>query len=227
MELVTWATLKAEIEDEMDLHNEVFVDDDEMMKYANDAIDECESEIHMLYEDYFLKKYDVPLVAGTSEYALPTDIYANKVRFIQYDDGGVNQYPITKITDLSDIALIEVGEDYRYNITNETAANGPRIIFYPPPIATDSTLVDMWYIRNANKITATTDTIDIPEFKVFIKDYIKAKLTGDKEVGNPSLQKWMRDLELSRKKMRETLGEMIPDGDSYIVPDMTFYFDMS
>ena len=77
----TYAQLLAKIEKDLDLESEDFIQDDELMEYFNDAIRECESHIHKLgLEDVYFKTFDNPsLVSGTSDYAMPTNIFANKI----------------------------------------------------------------------------------------------------------------------------------------------------
>lgn len=82
MKYWTLAEIRAKVEAECDLEDEDFVRSGEFTDYVNEAIDEAESEIHGLYEDYFLKRLEVPVVALDEELDLPTDIYAHKIRRI-------------------------------------------------------------------------------------------------------------------------------------------------
>ena len=79
MKYWTWAELKDKVQRDLDLEGEVFINETELLGYANEAIDEVERQVHTLYEDYFLTKAVISLVDGTEEYALPTDIYAFKI----------------------------------------------------------------------------------------------------------------------------------------------------
>ena len=49
----TLGQIKAKVKRDLDIESEVFIQPDELIEYINDAIDEAESEIHSLYEDYF------------------------------------------------------------------------------------------------------------------------------------------------------------------------------
>ncbi len=161
MRLWTWSEIKTKVEEELDIQAEDFVDETELLGYANEAIDEIEAEVHNLYENYF-KSYHYPtLVVGTSEYALPTDIYCNKILLAQYNDGSL-KYKITKIKDIEK-ADVEDSEDYRYDIENSTAGAVAKFVLYPTSRVASSTYVKLWYLRNANKLSSSSDTLDIPE----------------------------------------------------------------
>ena len=65
-----WSEIRTKIEQECDLEDEDFVRRDELLAYCNEAIDEAEAEIHSLYEDYFLKKADLPVVANDELFSM-------------------------------------------------------------------------------------------------------------------------------------------------------------
>lgn len=229
MKTYTWTELKLEVQREMDLidedtnDTEDFVSDNELLQYANAAIDEAEAEIHKLYQDYFKTSTTLSLVSGTSEYSMPSNIYANKIRWLQYDDGS-KSYQIKKIR-FEDIPLVQTGDDFMYDITFDTIANGYKLVLYPTPATTDSTSVTMWYIRNANFLTTGTDYIDIPECIRFIKAFMKHEI-ATKE-GNPLVQKYETEMEKARQQMKTTLADMTVDEDLDIKQDMSFYEEMN
>ena len=222
----TYAEIKAKIENDLDLKQETFITPEEMMGYCNEAIDEAESEIHTLYEDYFLTKANIALVNGTAEYSLPTNIYANKIRAIVYDNGS-ETYAIKRFKEFDkflDIALTNryvTDQWYRYIIVNNSATAGMKIYLVPKARETSSTNITVWYIRNANKITLDADKVDIPEFANFIIQYMKVRCY-EKE-GNPNLPKAIQDLEQQRKQMIDTLTAMIPDAENELEKDFTYY----
>ena len=65
----TWATLRAKIQRDLDLQDEIFITNTELLGYANEAIDEAEQEVLTIYEDYFLTNENLALVTGTAEYS--------------------------------------------------------------------------------------------------------------------------------------------------------------
>ena len=211
---------------DMDLQEETFIDyPSEYYGYLNEAIDEAEAEIHKMYQGrsqhYFRKPYLLPLVSGTARYALPTDIYANKITYIQYNNNG-KRYKIEKMT-TKDITDVNTDDYYMFDLENVDAASGVEMVLYPTPGETVADAVTIWYIRNANYVTALTDPVDIPEFVHFIIAFIKSRIAM-KEI-NPYLQKYDMDLEKQRSLMKRTLDNMLPDEHETIEPDLSFYED--
>jgi hypothetical protein len=226
----TGTMIKNKIEADLDLEDEEFISDDELLGYINEAIDEAEAEIHGLYEDYFLKRDYIALSAGVEEFALPSDIYAMKIRRLIYKNGSI-VYPITRFKDWKKFeayALESVNQEstrYMYFPINTTVA-APKILLSPPSKETSSTNVTIWYLRNASRLASFSDTCDIPEFVNFVMQYVKVRCY-EKEVGHPSLQKAMMDLEQQRTQMQSTLAAMVPDADNEIEPDLSSYEEMS
>ena len=221
MRLWTWDELKTRIENELDIQSEFFIDDDELLGYANEAIDELESEVHNLYEGYFKSYSDLTLASGTSSYSLPSDIFANKLLLVQYDDG-TNSYKITKIRDIEK-PNVDDADDYRYDIVNATAGEVAKLMLYPASRVSGSTYIRLWYIRNANRLSSSSDTLDIPEGANVVIAYCKYRCAL-KEV-NPMLQVLIADLERQRQIFKETLSTMLPDEDKTIDCDFSFYDD--
>ena len=84
---VTLAQIKQRVRDLVDAESADFTSDEELVRYINEAIKMCEAEIHRLNEDYYKKDEVSSIVSGTQEYSLPSDIYAQKIRRIMFDDG--------------------------------------------------------------------------------------------------------------------------------------------
>ncbi len=218
MKVYTWTELRGIIDRELDLEDETFVSDDEYYDYVNQAIDEAEAIIHNLYEGYFKKDDDITLVDGTASYDMPTDIYANKLLLIQYNNGSI-KYKIERIKNIE--KAITVNSDfYMYDIENANATDGPKIVLYPPA-KEDGQYIKVWYLRNAGRVTTGTDPIDIPEFYPFVKQYVKYMIM-EKEA-HPLLQNAKQDLNRQEQRMRQTLATMLPDEDEVLDPDLSFY----
>jgi hypothetical protein len=86
--LYTYAMLLNKLTEDLDLVNEPFISADELLGYMNEAIEEAETAIHTLgIEDtYFLATDFIYLIPGQSQYNLPADIYANKIRKMFYSN---------------------------------------------------------------------------------------------------------------------------------------------
>lgn len=225
----TWSEIKSKVEMDLDLEEETFIQDDEMLGYGNEAVDEAEAEIHAIYEDYFLNKAYIALVSGTEDYSMPSDIYANKIRRIMYRGSGL-VYTIERIKDwkkfeeYTDENVYQSSTRYKYMIYNPTAG-APKLVLSPPAKETSSTNVQIWYIRNANRFSVDADVCDIPEFVQFVIQYIKVRCY-EKE-GHPQMQEAIQILEAQRELMTSTLQQMVVDADNTLEPDFSTYEEHS
>lgn len=228
MNLSTLDQVKTKLKYDIDLFEDTFVDlDTELLGYINEAIDDAESVILNLYEDYFLTNTTVSLVSGTSEYSLPSDIFAAKIRAVLYSDGSSKNYEITKIKKLVDTLNVPTTDSYRYVIVNGTvsAATGSfKLKFYPTPAETN-TNVTVWYIRNAKRLSSTSDYCDIPEFINFIYAHVRWNIAR-KERFPLDLDVCGKALAAQKDLMEKTLSDMIPTDDAkQVSPDFSFYAD--
>lgn len=224
MELITYSSIKTKIQNDLDLIDEDFISEEELLGYMNEAIDDCEAVIHTLGLDakYFLVPGTITLVSGTADYAYPADIYAMKIEKVFYVNGS-KKYRVDRVRDLDVVNDFSAGEDYMYLPLNLTA--GPRLRFYPTP-AESGGYIQIWYIRNIRKLTTSTEdsnTCEVPEAINFIYQHVKMRCY-EKE-GNPNLQKAIADVKVQHDLMVQTLQEMVPDGDTFIQPDLSFYND--
>lgn len=221
MRVWTFGEIKEKIELDLDMQGEDFVTDDEMMGYANEAIDEAESVIHNLNEDYFMTSDVVTMVVDEDEAALPADIFATKLRHVGYNDGSY-KYEIKRIK-LKDIPFVEDADPYRHIVLNRSGEQ-PVMKFYPPfRVAGD--YITRHYIRNANRLTDSASECDIPEFTSFVINFVKVQCALKE--GHPRLDAFQAELEKSRALMTTTLSEMVPDENTEIAADMSFYDEMA
>lgn len=218
----TYAELLADLQKELDLEDETFITPDEFLSYFNRGVDDVESAIHTIYEDYFLTKTSVSLVSGTSEYSLPSDIYAQKIRGIFYNNGTTKKYEIRQIRKLQETDFLDQPtDDYKYVITN-SSVSGLKIAIYPTPNETSS-YVTMWYIRNAKRFSSDSDVCDIPEFTPVIIQYVRWKCLAKE--GHPDTDAARQDYERMKQNMVETLTNRVPDEHNEVLMDLSFYND--
>ena len=225
MRLWTWLEMKTKIENDLDLQCEETVSPEEMLGYANDGIDEAESVIHNLNEDYFFTKDQITLAVGQSVYDMPSDIYAQKIRGLVFDNG-TETYPVRRIK-LEKVAYVRSEDPYCWLPTNKVNDGvvtdyGPKIELVPASRDAGA-YITRYYIRNAKRLTADTDECDIPEFTAFVIAFVKVQ-AAIKEM-HPRLEFFQGELERLRAQMTVTLTEMTPDGDNWIEPDMSHYLE--
>ncbi len=245
MKLWQYQEVKQKVEADLDLLDETFITPDEMVGYCNEAIHEAESEILTINEDYFLNSTPLSLVQGQSTYTLPNNIYAQKIRGLEYVNNGII-YPIRRIRGQEKFDLAAMiqnfgqTDDYMWYPINPTAGVQSQIMLFPPSRETGA-FVTLWYLRVANKVptafergikptdpndnTQLTTVLDIPEFTTFIIDFMKAKcMLKD---GDPRLDAQLTALANQRKMMVDTLTQQVPDNDDTIPIDLSFYREMS
>lgn len=228
MNYFTGTQLESRVRTDLDLLDEPAVSQAEILNYINEAVDIAEANIHTLYEDYFLNKAALSLVAGTQEYSLPSDIYSDKIRAIVYHNG-TEIYQVKRIRgmnvfrDLKDIDQFGSADRYRYILYNASAAAGVKISLYPTSRETSSTVMTIWYIRNATRLSAIGDTCDIPEWTPFIVSYVKMKCIMKLRDRDP--QMYISEMENLKMEMITALENRVPDDDDKIPMDMDHYFE--
>lgn len=226
MQYLTYSQIKEKLENDLDLIDEDFVSETELLGYMNEALDDAESIIHTIgLQTYYFKTNDtLTLVNGTSDYDMPSDIFANKLIGVYYINGN-KKYRVERRRDQDDVLNDVTGNDYTYDIFNTTS--GIKMRLYPTP-AEDGAYVHRYYIRNVRKLTTSTsasNTCEIPECVNFLLQHVKCRVY-EKE-GNPNLTKAMADLGNLHNLMIQTLQEMVPDGNNEVQGDFRFYNDMS
>jgi len=230
MSFKTLAQIKSQIKNALDLNEEEFIPDDELLEYINEAITMAESEIHELYENYFLAEAYLPITAGQSEYDLPANIFASKIRGVTYTNGN-DVYDVHRIRapeqfhKIADLRNYGSTEDYCYILKNDSTSDGVKLVLFPAARSTEPTAIKIWYIRDANKLAVDSDICDIPEFYPFVVQYVKV-MVYEKEM-HPNLDKAVAKLEKLTAKMRSTLAEMVPDEDNTVNPDLSHYWEHS
>lgn len=226
----TYADLLAKIEKDLDIEDELFVQDSELMEYFNDAIRACESQIHKLgLEDLYFKTSDNPsLVIGTADYSMPSNIYQNKIVEVVFNDGskvfeikrlkGSNKHVRKAYIDN------DSGSDplYLYDIVYNTAAAGIKFKLIPASKITNSTYVTRWYIREATRMTLTTSVCDLPDACLnFVYAYVSWRIWGKE--GDPRVMGAQQERDKQEMLMVETLAEMTPDDDNEVEKDLSYY----
>lgn len=225
----TYQQIETKVLLDLDLVDEDFIGgglNSEVMGYCNEAIHVAESVILSLCEDYFLNTVSIPIIVGTSDYDFPTDIYSDKLRYLVYSNGTLI-YKIKRMrwsTAMEEIAYINAYpgqfQFYRHMIIND-ATTGRKIRLYPPAQETSSTYVTAWYIREARKVSALSDAVDIPEFHAFIEKYMKWQCLFKE--GHPNTDMMKAAMEQEKQLMVNTLTNREPDNDDTIEQDMSFY----
>ncbi len=164
MKIWTYLEMVTKLKKDLDLEDEKFIKSDEFAGYFNEALGEAESEIMVTNQDYLLTKAVLPVVSGTTDYELPDNIYANKIRNILYRNGStIYEVPqFRRSNKFENMALIEqsgVNEWYQYLLINDNP--GQAQIRFLPTMRDTATMypytsivapLSMWYIRNCVRV---------------------------------------------------------------------------
>lgn len=228
MELFTYTDLAQKLQNDLDCEDLDFLNgSEELLGYINEAIDDAESIVHTLGLDshYFLSQSTITLASGTADYSLPSNIFANKIKRMFYINGN-KKYEIFRVRDIRETPYFQTGDDYKYlPITTTGTANNMRIRFYPTP-AESGAYVQIWYIRNVAEMTTadtSTNVCEIPESQNLVMQHCKMRIY--EKMGHPNLMAAVEMLKAQKELMIETLREMVPDENTIVEPDLSFYED--
>lgn len=241
MDYKQFSDIKAKIEMELDLETEDFIQPNEFIGYVNDAVAQAEQQIHKLglEDEYFLTRVKISLVQGQADYALPSNIYSNKLKRIIYQNGST-VYDVARFR--SKDRFIEKAlrdqyqgstQYYKYELRNDgpgSSTQKPVFELSPTSQETVTDALTVWYYRAANK-WELTDTngdayCDLPESAVqFVLAYTRFRCY-DKE-GHPNTPEAKDMMMTARQDMIDVLTNMVPDEESSIDRDVSLYEDFS
>lgn len=141
----TYADIKTFVENKLDLLDEDFITDDELLEYAEEGLKDVEAEIHKLNieDQYFESQSVIPLVSGRDAYTLPSNIYANKVTRLVYSFGTLI-WPIERDKRLhryehneaDRVLAVTTNGSYAYRFVNLDPRVGTKVRFFPTPAET-------------------------------------------------------------------------------------------
>lgn len=165
--MTTWGDIKAKVQRELNLQDELFITPQELLDYCQDAIQDAEAEIHKLnIEDQYFEAVSVlSLVSGQRDYAFPDNIYGNKITRIVYSNGDlIYQIPRNTLKNrYEDVAYDTqyggTNDLYRYMILNNNKTVGSRIRISPTPVETVGVYVKtVATTLGSNIVTVDTNT---------------------------------------------------------------------
>lgn len=223
MSTFTWQDIRDKVQGDLDLVDEDFITEAQLLKYANEGVQKVHSEVISLYEDYYLANKAITITQGSRIVTdMPTDVYADKFRALIHDDG-TKKYLLNRIRKLEETAFFESEtDDLRYLLLNNLAT-GVQINLYPFPQFTSSTFVTLWYIRDPRKLVNLADVCDVPEFVEVVIRYMKMQCY-EKE-GHPNWKDSRDEFKELKRDMITTLENRVDDADTEIIKDYSFYED--
>lgn len=229
----TLLDIKTKISRDLDIEAEEFIQPEELVEYINDGITKAEAHIINLglRDKYFLKRAYISIVEAQEDYDLPTDIYANKILNIVYQNGAdlYTLKPIDSKDMFENIQFLNkytTTDFYRYLIRHDTPGE-EKLQLVPKPKTSVTNGLTVWFFRDANQLSADTDVCDLPEIAVqFIYQYVRTRVY-EKEKG----QSWAvakEELKEIEGLMVSTLQQQIADSQlTELEHDVSFYQEHS
>ncbi len=242
MRIPTWGEIETKIRTDLDLldpNNNI--GQDEMAALGNDAIDCAQALIMREREDYFITPATLTLVQGASNLALPTDIYAQKIREIIYKNGD-RIYPLRRLRDPMMFYRKAVIDRQSTNLTEyhwflkSTTAGAQDELLITPTAQESGAYLEMWYIRHANRIglqaapdsvsraTQIATTIDIPEWRAYIEQHVKRKCYEKMKLSEAYMAA-SSELQRLTDDMIITLKDRAEDNETEIALDISHYVE--
>lgn len=245
MKLWTYQELENKLRVDLDLQDpDNFVGKDELVGYFNEGIELAEAAILAINEDYFLiPDGTITLVQDQSEYTLPTDIYAQKIREVTYSNGEIIN-PIERLRRIHEFYERQVVERYNSGVPGlyayfikSIAGAQDKLLLVPTP-KESGPFVKIAYLRTAtripligevvNAVPATrasqlATVVDIPEAANYLVQYAKVRCYEKER--DPRLATATQALGILYDALINTLTERVPDKMETVVPDMSHYWE--
>lgn len=246
MLMPTYGAIEYKVRLDLDLQDTTnFIGEDEMAGYYNEGVATAESLIMQACQDYFKTPATLTLVQGSADIALPTDIYAQKIREIVYKNGD-RIYPVMELRDpqmhykkaIVDQQAVSLDE-YRYFLKSATAGAQDTLVLVPPALESGAFL-EMWYIRNAkraplqsaladgaSRATQIAAVLDIPEWRAYVEKYMKAEIYEHKVKDKAAAALARADLTTISGVMINDLRDRMQNNENEVPMDISHYVEMN
>lgn len=134
--------------------------DSDLINYFNMVQQEVALEIGQVYEDFFLTQTNISIVAGTAEYALPTDFMQMRRVEDRRSTSPREVYPVTINEKEGDLGFY--GAYSGSYPMGSYYLKGARIVLTDTPTFTDTSAIRMYYIQRLPDVSGATATSAIP-----------------------------------------------------------------
>ena len=208
--------------------------EDEVTDYVNEAIELAELKLHQkpLGDDYFLSFKDYDIEPNQDRIDLPDNIFANKVRTIEYLSNDYCWYKIKRLRAsedvLNDASNIKEYDDigagidgYSFNYLFLKKDNDPSepsrscVVLYPTPKYPIK--VRVWYTREAKRLVDPDDFCDMPEFNAYIVKYVEFRIhLKERSEYTQSMEAVQKE---TLNNTLDVLSQQAPDLDTRILVD--------
>lgn len=229
----TKSQVVTKIELDLDLEEEEFIQANEMTGYINDAITIIEAHMNTLglKDRYYYKRTTLDLVAGTADYALPTDLYEHKVSEVVYKNGvtiySVKPMGVTATEEEIELAnLYQTTDYYKYRIRSDSSSS---TVLQLIPSSRDTVTggIIIAYFRDLARVSADSDVVEVPDVALmWLYQYVKVKVYEKESHSN--YQAAVQELEKLEGLMLSTLqGQLADQKTQELDMDKTIYQEFS
>jgi hypothetical protein len=244
----TVATILYEVKDSLELMNkeaygerslDPMVSETYLIQKVNDSLEEIQGYINKQYEDYFLTYNTYQMNEDQSqqtEYDLPSNIFMNKIRRVMYHYGSnplntnTTTYPMGRLQNINDAHKFSGGEEYRYMlidrpVTGDVVDYKTKLVTFPYG-ANNNDYFTIWYIRELATVSATGDTVELPNVAMrYLVEDVKSKCL-EKDIGNPMAGIIEGNKQRILGLMQTSIANKVPDDQSgYLQKDTSHYDD--
>ncbi len=230
----TFGDLSLQVQQELDIEDEEFIQPTELIRYFNSAVTIVESEIIKigLREKYLQGEALISTVNGQADYPLPADIIDNKIRKIIYRDG-VTIYEIPPMRgedqyEAEDVFNLYPGTDYFNYMIYKTGSNSSHILrLVPKATKAVANAMRMIYWKDLNRYTADGTLCDVPEICYeFVMSYVRYRVYLKETHVNTASEK--EDMAILKALMSETLQGQVSDPNIDLIDqDLSSYQEQS
>ena len=156
----TLAQLKQRVLERCDMENTDFISDSELTTYINESYAELYDMMIATFEDYFTIETNITVSGGTGRLTLPSDFY--KLRGLDKALGGGNHATVYKFT-FNDRNVTE-SNPFRltsaFGLRTEYRIVKGELLLVPASPANG--VYRLWYMPQITFLSASTDTVDVP-----------------------------------------------------------------
>lgn len=233
MAFKTFGDLNTELENELDLESEDFIDKPELIRLWNRAVGVCEGHLITLglKDKYLLGREKISLVQNQEEYELPVTIYGNKIIKMIYRVGAtlytVNPlYSKDMFENYEYLNNYASTDYYRYMITH-TLPGSQKLLIVPKAQQSQADAITIWFSRNANRYVLDADVCDLPTAAYeFLNAYVTEKVY--KKESHVNYDGAVTDRKEKEQLMISVLSGQISDNEMTLIePDMSAYQESS
>lgn len=228
----TFGDLSQQVQMELDIQDEEFIQPQELINYFNSGITIIESEIVKLgcKEKYLQTEDFISVVAGQQDYNLPDDIIEEKIRKIVFRDN-TNIYTLKPFKEeqayeAEDVARLYSSNDY-YQYQLYKIGEDPVLRIIPPAYQSVTDAIRIIYFKDLNRYDDDDTNCDIPAVCYeYLLSYVRYRVYMKETHVNMASEAQI--LEGLTQLMRETLQNQVADPDMDLVDlDLSHYEEMS